>query len=149
MFGWTIYDAGTESAFLQTGDAERDVQMIPPFEIGMRATHFWLLLIASYGLNSNAKWQKHSGQVFIDLGLQHCQQMFQLFYKMDSDELVLILGKVIDDTKVAGKYNYPESFLMKFNRTFKLGKSTIGPGRMRFFGIIVIQEDDKHSSFTE
>lgn len=62
---------------------------------------------------------------------------------MDNNELILIVGMVLDDIKMAGKDNFPGIFLFKFNQIFKLGKVTVGPGRMRFFGINVIQEEDK------
>lgn len=53
---WPMMKIDFKSAFLQTGEALRDVYVIPPRECHTRS-HYWLLLAASYGLvNANAKW---------------------------------------------------------------------------------------------
>ena len=52
--GWTIYKADVKAAFLQTGEAHRDVYVRPPRDSKMKSTYLWLLLTAAYGLvNAN------------------------------------------------------------------------------------------------
>lgn len=141
--GWTLHKADVKSAFLQTGPAQRDVYVKPPRESGMKSTHFWLLLTAAYGLvNANAKWQVQSDTVFFDLGLNQCQQIPQIFYLHSGDELVLVVAKVVDDIKVAGKHDRAPKFITEFNKKFELGTVWSGPGQMRFFGLNLEQADD-------
>lgn len=39
FFGWTIFKADVKAAFLQTGEAQRDVYVLPPKENQMKFTH--------------------------------------------------------------------------------------------------------------
>ena len=55
LYSWKVYKADVKAAFLQTGEAKRDVYVRPPKESLMKSTHLWLLLTAAYGLvNANA-----------------------------------------------------------------------------------------------
>jgi len=109
----------------------------------MRSTHLWLLLTAAYGLvNSNAKCQSQSDQVILDLGLLQSKNVPQLFYKREGGSLVLVVAKIVDDLKAAGKGRNAKQFLEEFNRRFKLGTINSGPGKLRFFGINTLQNED-------
>lgn len=100
-FGWTVYKADVEAAFLETDEAQRDVYVLPPRKIQTRATHLWLLLAASYGLvNSNAKWQNQSDTLILENGLSQSKHVSQLFYKKEGVKLVLIVANIVDDLKL-------------------------------------------------
>lgn len=59
-----IVKLDVKSAFIQTGLADRQVYIIPPFE-STRRNELWLLLTAAYGLeNANAKLQVQSASSF-------------------------------------------------------------------------------------
>ena len=66
---WPFAKIDFVSAFLQTGDAKRDVHVISPREC-RRRSNYWLLLTSAYGLvNANAKWQEHCDYLFTNIGL--------------------------------------------------------------------------------
>lgn len=65
---------------------------------------------------------------------------------MKNNILILNKAKVAYDVKVAGVKGYSKTFLTKFNEIFSLKKIPIGSGRMRIFGINVLQEKDKPAS---
>lgn len=58
-----------KSAFLQSGNARRDVYVIPPRE-STNGSLYWLLLSAAYSLViAKAKWQEKSDGLLYELGL--------------------------------------------------------------------------------
>lgn len=68
---WHCVRTGAESAFMKTGQSQRDVYVYTAAESRFR-NMLWLLVVAAYGLvNSISKWQKQSDDAFIALGLQH------------------------------------------------------------------------------
>lgn len=141
--GWKLKRGDAKGAFLKTGDAERDVWMIPPRESDMRKTHRWLLIVAAYGLvNSGAKWQHQSDEVLQRLKLVQSRFIPQLFYMYVDGELVMVLAKIVDDIILTGKDDITEKFLSEFNEIFELGSVVSGPGNLRFFGININQNDD-------
>ena len=143
LYKWKLHKADVKAAFLQTGQAKRDVYVRPPKESSMKSTHLWLLLTAAYGLvNANAKWQNQSDNVMLDLGLQQSSPIPQLFFKKEGGRLVLLVAKIVDDLKVAGEGNRAELFLEAFDKKFKFGNVNHGPGKLRFFGINTIQNTD-------
>lgn len=83
-----------------------------------------------------------SNKVFFDLGMRQCTQIPQLFYIYHGEELVLIVAKVVDDIKAAGKGDLAEKLIPEFNKKFELGNIWSGPGEMRCFGIEVEKADD-------
>lgn len=63
-----ISKTDVKSAFLQTGDAVRDVYVISPYESADRGRFHFLLLFGAYELvNANTKWQALSDTLFKDL----------------------------------------------------------------------------------
>ena len=56
--------------------------------------------------------------------------------------MVLVAAKIVDDIKVAGEGERAMQFVKKFNEFFNLGTVVSGPGRMRFFGINIVQDED-------
>ncbi len=143
LYGWVVVRGDSKSAFLQLM-ANRDVYVKPPRESSMRNTHLWLLLITAYGLvNSNAKWQNESDNVLLKMGLTQSINVPQLFYKKENGKLTLILAKVVDDIIAAGVGNSAIQALNEFDKTFKLGEIKSGPGKLRFFGINISQNEDR------
>lgn len=141
LFGWNVYKSDVKSAFLQTGNAERQIYVKPPRECKMRSTHLWLLLTAAYGL-VNAKWQVQSGACGYELGLRECQQIPQLFYKRHAEELLVFAAKVVHDMKVAGSGANAKVLIDQFNKKFKLGMVAKSPEKLRFFGMSTTKNDD-------
>lgn len=144
LFGWPIDLGDVKTAFLKSGEAEREVYVIPPNESGMRATHRWLLLAAAYGLvNSNAKWQHRSDdQIMNKLGLKQCKHIQQLFYLMKDGQLILLVAKLVDDIMATGRNDNGKKFLKAFGEQFELGSTRSGPGNLRFYGINVTQNEN-------
>ena len=138
---WLITKADVKSAFLQTGQAQRDVYVVPPRESNDRS-HYWLLLTAAYGLVNNAKWQDQSDSLLQDLGLVQIAVIPQLFYLIKDNKLSLLVAKIVDDLLVTGLPEVVRAFLQKFNMRYKLGTVAHGPGRLRFYGMNIVQEDD-------
>lgn len=57
LHGWRLHKLYVKSAFLQTGNAERDVYVVPPRESSDHGRAQWLLLTPAYGLViTNVKW---------------------------------------------------------------------------------------------
>ena len=109
----------------------------------METSHLWLLLTAAYGLlNTNGKWQVQSDRGLLDYGLVQSKHVPQLFFKRESGKLVLIGATVVDDLKDTGAGNRYKALLDMFNSCFKLGTLNSGPGKLRFFGISTIQNED-------
>lgn len=132
-----------KAAFLQTGEAKREVYVRPPSESRMRSTHIWLLLTAAYGIvNSNAKWKNHSDLVMLDIGLRLSTHATQLFYRKEDGRLVLIVARIVEDLKAAGEAGRVEHFMKELTRRFKFGDVKHAPGKLRFFGINTIQNGD-------
>ena len=159
LFSWKIHRADVKAAFLQTGEAQRNVYVRPPKESQMKSTHLWLLLTAAYGLvNANAKWQNQSDNVMLDIRLQQSSHVPQLFFEKENGRLVLIIAKIVDDLKIAGEDNCVQHFIEEFDKRFRFGDVKHGPGKLRFFGINTVQNsdftietdaDDKLDSVTE
>ena len=143
LYNWKLYKADVKAAFLQTGEAKRDLYFRPSKESSMKSTHLWLLLTAAYGLvNANAKWKNQSDNLMLDLGLQQPSHIPQVFFKKENGKLVLLVAKIVDDLKVAGEGNRAQLFLEKFDEQFKFGNVNHGPGKLRFFGINTVQNTD-------
>jgi len=146
IFKWRITHADVLTAFLQTGDAKRSVYVKPPYESAQRGV-YWLLLVATYGLvNANAKWQSKSDAGLQKLGLVPVTQVPQLFVMFKEDKLCLIVAKVVDDLLLSGEEAVVAKFLADFNSMFKLGTITRGPGNLRFYGLMITQDEDCSST---
>ena len=65
-----------------------------------------------------------------------------------SNRLVLILAKIVDDLMVTREEAEADYFKRKFGESFKLGSSAIGPGRLQFFRLTVIQNPDLSSTIS-
>ena len=102
---WPIAKIDFASAFLQTGDAKRDVYVIPPREC-RRRSNYWLLLTSAYGLvNANAKWQEHCDYLFSSLGLLQSRYVPQLFFSKGKG-LEILAVKIVDDVLIADSRPY-------------------------------------------
>lgn len=115
----------------------------PRKESGMYSTHFWFLFTASHVLvNARAKWQVQSDNVILELGLQSCQQNLQLLYSNDNNELVLSFAKIVDHITNTGVDELAKQFIDQFDMHFVLAAMSSGPGKLRFFDIISVPNDD-------
>lgn len=132
-----------KAAFLQTGEAQRDVYVRPPREGKMKSSHHWLLITAAYGLvNANAKWHFQSDNLMLEIGLTQSAHVPQLFYQKYNGRLVLIVAKVLDDLKAAGEGDRVKQFFKEIDRRFKFGDVKHGPGKLGFFGTNTVQNGD-------
>jgi len=143
IFKWFLVKIDFKSAFLQTGNAKRDVYVVPPRECSTRSSHYWLLLAATYGLvNANAKWQEHSDHFLSSIGYKQLSYIPQLFYITESSKLVSAAVKVVDDVLMAGNLDRLKQIVEKVKCSYELGTVVYGPGVFQFFGLTVIQSDD-------
>lgn len=85
-----------------------------------------LLLIALYGLvNSNTKWQKTFDQLFKYFGLIQCQQIPELFYKQENNQLILTAAKTVNYIKVAGAGENAECFWLHLMKRLNKERSRL------------------------
>lgn len=139
---WRLVKADSKMAFHQTGLANRQVYVHPPKE-SRRKGELWLLMVAGYGLvNAGAKWQKHSDQIFYDLGLSHVPEISQLFVRTTNDVTTLLVAKIVDDVLATGVQEQLEWFIKAFSERSELGTITWCPGAMQFFGLSLHQDED-------
>lgn len=132
-----------KTAFLQSIPANRNVYVIPPRESQSRGV-LWVLLAAAYGLvNSNAKWQVKSDDALTSLSLVQSSTIPQLFLHFYSENHVdLVVIKMADAILATGTDCALRSFAQDFGKKFNLAEITHGPGRLRFFGLKIIQHED-------
>ena len=139
---WPIAKVDFKSAFLQTGEAKRDVYVVPPRECATKSC-YWLLLTAAYGLvNANAKWQDHIDNFLFGLGLSQLVYVPQLFYKIENDILSIAAVKVVDDILLCGERRYVQDIIDLISNSYELGTILFGPGTIIFFGMTITQSDD-------
>lgn len=142
---WQVARLDVEMAFHQTGLASRNVYVRPPRE-SRRRGELWLLLVAGYGLfNAGAKWQTVSDEVLLNIqcfGLETVPVIPQLFVRYRDGNVVLVVINIVDDLSFTGADADLKWFTEQFSKHFKLGEIQHGPGKLRFFGLSVIQEDD-------
>lgn len=141
--GWRIVRVDVKTAFLQTGPAIRVVYMIPTAEYRRRSP-LWLPLAATYGLvNSTAKWQVMSDSALVSFGLVESACVPQLFMQVnDNNNLQMVLIKIVDDILTCGSDNAIRSFIHSFGSSFNIHGVSNGPGRLRIFGLNILQQDD-------
>lgn len=71
IFGWPLHQSDVNSAFLETGQAMRDVNVVGPRESNDRGRTQWLLLTAAYGIvKETSKWQVQSDALLHELYFQ-------------------------------------------------------------------------------
>lgn len=141
---WRLSKIDVKTAFLQTGQAERDVYVVPPTESSDRNKCLWLLLTASYGLvNANAKWQVVSDQTLHKIGFCSIPVLPQLFYLTDdSGTTIAALAKIVDDFLICGQTKVVDDVIRSIGQIFTLGTIIHGPGLLRYFGLNIVQHDD-------
>lgn len=138
-----------KSAFIQTEEAERDVCVIPPTERSGRKRCLWLLPTTAYELvNAHAKFRSQSDEVLRSIWFVQYATMPQFFYIQRCDGSATVTAcKLVDDILIAGDYQPAEDSALSFGEIFELGTTARGPGRLRFFGLNVVQEEDFAVSF--
>eukprot|EP00178_Gracilaria_changii_P001336 TRINITY_DN1187_c0_g1_i1.p1 TRINITY_DN1187_c0_g1~~TRINITY_DN1187_c0_g1_i1.p1 ORF type:complete len:639 (-),score=88.06 TRINITY_DN1187_c0_g1_i1:5196-7112(-) len=140
---WSLAKIDFKSAFLQTGEATRDVYMIPPRECETRRRFYWLLLAAAYGLvNASAKWQKLSDSLLRTLGFSQLVWVPQVFYKVMEGSLCVLAVKVVDDVLFAGSRAHLETVIAGIQDKYTLGTIVYAPGTFQFYGLTVCQKED-------
>jgi len=142
LMKWPLAKIDFTSAFLQTGNAERDVYVVPPRECGDRS-NYWLLLTAAYGLvNANAKWQKQSDDVLRSFGFNQLVYVPQVFFAEDANNLTMLAVKVVDDILFAGIQSKVRNVIHEIKGSYSLGTVVYGPGTFLFFGLNISQDTD-------
>lgn len=94
---WYLEEIDFKSAFLEFGQAVRDVYGITPRESKERFI-YWLLLTTDYGLgNAIPKWKEKIDAYLLSFGL--CQLVYvpQKFYRNSSANLHILAIKVAED----------------------------------------------------
>lgn len=138
---WPLSKIDFTSAFLQTGEAQRDVYVIPPRESKDKSM-CWLLLTAAYGLvNAGAKWQDQCDKFFRGLGLKQLTYVPQVFYLKSANTLEMLAVKVVDDVLFAGPVSTVKKVIEKIKKVYELGTIVYGPAAFLFFGLHIVQDD--------
>lgn len=134
------YKTFVRSAFLQTGQAQRDFYVVTPIKITDLQHCLWLLLTASYGLLiANAKLQVLLDQMLHDIGFLSTSALVQLFYlKSECGVVTVTLANFLlcSDAQVV------DDVIHAIKNRFTLGTVVHGPSTLRFFGLNTIQYDD-------
>lgn len=92
-------------------------------------------------MNANVKWQKHSDDTFLKLGLQSTVYVPQLFYKKVNQHIVLVVIKIVHDILTGGREPFKSQFIAKLSGVYKLGTITHLPGSCLFYGLQLIQDE--------
>ncbi len=138
---WPIAKIDFAGAFLQTGDAKRDVYFISPREC-RRRSNYWLLLTSAYGfVYANAKWQEHCDHLFSILGLLQSLYFPQLFFSR-AKILDILAVKIVDDVLITGLSDRIQAFVAEVQKTYELGIAVYGPGEFLLFGLQIVQASD-------
>lgn len=140
---WRLTKIDVKTAFFQTGQAARDVYVVPPKKCKDRHQVLWLLLTASYGLvSSNAKWQVIYDHVLHDIGFCSIAVLPHLFYLKEKDgSVIAALSKIVDDFLICGETLTVNNVVDLLNKSFLLGIVVHGPGVLRYFGLNITQHD--------
>lgn len=119
---WILAKIDFESAFLQTGDATRDVYVVLPRECTIRYRFYWLLLASAYGLvNASAKWQALSDNLLSSLGFIQLVYVPQLFYRINKTAVKMAAVRVVDDVLFVGPRYLIDQIISKIQRSYELG----------------------------
>lgn len=87
----------------------------------MDKMQYWILLAAYHGLiNTNATVQKQSDDLILRLGLQLLAIFPQTVYLAKTSQLVILVGKIIDDFFITNIPSEVKSFLADFNKKNRL-----------------------------
>lgn len=69
----------------------------------------------------------------------------QLYFSAHNDILGLLVAKIVEHLAVTGEERCCSKFISDFNTPFKLGAIANVPGRLRFYGLDIIQHEDMMS----
>lgn len=131
-FAWIIYKADAKASFLQTGNPNWDVYVKPSVESENRSRVPWQLDSAADGMvNANAKRKAQFDHHCWDLGLQQSKHLPQLSLKRRKSNLLIVVVKDVDFLKVIRDRDHPKNFIKDFDKKFKLGTISQGPGDLR------------------
>lgn len=137
---WRLTKTDVKAAFIQTGQALRDLFVINPCQC-TTTDMYWILLTATNGLdNANVKCQSQSDQKCFDLGLEQCRALPQLFFFMENDQLVLLAAKIVHEILFTGVDAAVDKFVDGFISKLEFGSIVHGAGNLGFFGIICCSE---------
>lgn len=139
LMQWHLTKLYIKGAFLQSGEASRDVYVILPKEFAAKS-FYWLLLVAAYELfNAIFKWQLHSDSTLFSLRLTQFLGISQRFYLKPDDALVMVMGKIVDDILIGKRLNEQTWFLQKLQHVYKIGTLSHSPGSFLYFGLKIVQ----------
>ena len=143
---WPLASIDFVSAFLRTGDAERDVYAIPLREC-RRRSKYWLLLTSAYGLfNANAKWEEHFDHLLASIRFIPSRLVPQMFFLMKSESLEFVALRIVDDVLIASQKHTSENFISNVEIKYKLGTILYGPIDFLSFSLQVGQDSDMAAS---
>lgn len=75
--------------------------------------------------------------------------MPQLFFARHvQGNLIVVAAKIVDEILITVLSDQGKIFISAFNDRFKLGSAATGPGKIRFYGLKTIQ-DDEYSSMVD
>ena len=100
-FGMCLGKVDIRGAYSQSGEAARDIFLVPPREM-CRAEFLWKMMRTMYGIvSAGRKWQRASDGIFLrKLGLSLVPGMPQMFCNA-SGPIRLLICKYVDDILIA------------------------------------------------
>lgn len=113
---------------LKTGNAERDVNVLPHRESQDRGSCVWIMLTSVHGLNKfSAKWKVLSDSLLTDIGcFRETTVLPQFFVRMIDAQLVAIIGRKVDNLLLASTPAVASTIISAISTRVKLGKISHG-----------------------
>lgn len=94
-------------------------------------------------MDANAKLQFQSDSIFRSLGLEKVPEIFQLFIGRDQTGAICIgFIKIVDEIQFSRPDDTVRKFVADFENIFTIGTLSHGPGRLWFYGLNIIQNED-------
>lgn len=125
---WNIARTDVKAAFLQTGLAQRDVDVRPTCR-SKDKRHYWLLLSVVYELvNASSEFQFQSDEQILTLICHICIVYRRFIYLHKNNNLLLIVAKYVGDLLVTGKPSEGFRFIDTFGAKFIFEAVVHGPG---------------------
>ena len=121
--GWDIQTSDIKSAFLQGSALEREVFVKPPVLADQKGK-LWRLLKCLYGLkDASRQWYLKVLKCLKGVGFQKSRFDAGLFYLVQNNELVAVIGLHVDDFLHIGSPEFNRTILPAILKNFKVGKS--------------------------
>lgn len=141
---WWVVKEDTETAFIQTCPAQRQVLVVPPAEYANRRNDLWLMLAAAYAvINYSVKCHRKSDDAFKIIEMEQIEFIPQLGALHGKTRVVILFTcTLVYDIFLTGTDDQLRYYMTELNNIFRLGETLNGTGPLRFSGMNLKQADD-------